>query len=91
LSLRKVLEMLLTTEAKRRLRLRNLTNDELFPLYDNELKLRVNNPRNLDNERRLLSKFRHFLNNFPPSPELAKGFLAQYTNRKFIPTQRRHW
>ena len=74
--------MLLTTAAKRRLRLRNLLNDELFPLYDDDLKLRVNNPRNLDNERRLLAKFRHFLNNFPPSPELAKGFLAQYTDRK---------
>ena len=82
LSLRELLEMLLTPEVKRKLRLRNLNGDELFLLYDSDLKLKIHNPRNLDNERRLLLKFRQYLNNFPPSPELAKGFLAQYTDRK---------
>jgi len=39
------------------LELRNKTNDELFTLYDTDLVLRVRNARNLDNERRLQSKF----------------------------------
>ena len=26
--------------------------------------------------------FKKYLNNYPPSPELAKGFLAQYSNKK---------
>ena len=58
------------------------TNSELFTLYDSELTLRIRNLRNLDNERRLLAKFRQYLNGFPPSVELAKGFLAQYASRK---------
>jgi len=64
------------------LELRNKTNDELFTLYDADLVLRVRNTRNLDGERRLLSKFHQYLNGHPPSTELAKGFLSQYANRK---------
>lgn len=62
--------------------MRHMTNEELFTLYDSELVLRVHNTRNLDNERRLLAKLHQYLNGYPPSPELAKGFLSQYTNRK---------
>ena len=62
--------------------LRHKTNRELFTLYDNELILRIHNTRNLNNDRRLLSKFCEYLGNYPPSPELAKGFLAQYVNHK---------
>jgi integrase/recombinase XerD len=54
----------------------------LFTLYDADLVLRVRNARNLDNERRLLARFHQYLNSYPPSPELAKGFLAQYVDRK---------
>lgn len=74
--------MLMTADVKRRLRLRQLTNDSLFPLYDNELLLRLHNPKNLRDTRRMLGLFKEYLNGFPPSPEIAKGFLAQYSNKK---------
>jgi integrase/recombinase XerD len=64
------------------LELRHKTNDQLFTLYDTELLLRVHNARNLDNERRLLAKFHQCLNGYPPSPVMAKGFLAQYASSK---------
>jgi len=82
LGLRELLETLLGPEGRRKLRLRTKSNDELFILYDSDLMLRVHNARTLDNERRLLAKFHGYLNNFPPSPELAKGFLSQYVDRK---------
>ena len=62
--------------------LRHMQNNELFLIYDKELKLRLQNIRNLQNERRLLARFREHLNGFPPSALLAKGFLAQFTNKK---------
>ena len=74
--------MVMTPEVKRRLRLRHLTNETLFPLYDNEIVLRLHNVKNLSDTRKQLAKFKEYLNGFPPSPELAKGFLAQYSNRK---------
>jgi len=82
LGLRELFEALLGTEGRRRLALRHKTNPELFALYDSELILRIRNARNLDNERRLLAKFHQHLNGFPPSVELAKGFLAGYASRK---------
>ena len=51
-------------------------------LYDSELILRVHNARTLESDRRLLAKFHEYLNGFPPSSELAKGFLSQYVDRK---------
>ena len=74
--------MLVTPDVKRRLRLRRLTNDSLFPLYDNELLLRLHNAKNLRDTRRMLGLFKEYLNGYPPSPELAKGFLAQYSDKK---------
>ncbi|UCG55388.1 MAG: tyrosine-type recombinase/integrase [Dehalococcoidia bacterium] len=76
------MEALLGTEGRRKLALRHKTNPELFTLYDSELILRIRNARNLDNDRRLLAKFHQYLNSYPPSAELAKGFLVQYTSRK---------
>jgi len=64
------------------LALKHKTNDELFTLYNAELILKVHNTRNLEMERRLLAKFHSYLNNYPPSPELAKGFLSQYSSKK---------
>jgi len=69
-------------EGRRRLELRHKSNDELFSLYDAELVLRIRNERNLEQERQLLSKFHEYLNSYPLSPELAKGFLSLYSNRK---------
>ena len=74
--------MVLTPEAKRRLRLRNLTGDALFNLYDSDLVLRLHNAKNLSDTRTMLGKFKEYLGNFPPSSELAKGFLSQYADRK---------
>ncbi len=74
--------MIVTPDVKRRLRLRQLTNDSLFPLYDDEIVLRLHNAKNLRDTRRMLGLFKEYLNNYPPSPELAKGFLAQYSNKK---------
>jgi hypothetical protein len=68
---------LLGTEGKRRLRLRHMTNEELFKLYDNDLVLRLHNVKNLSDTRKMLTRFKEYLSACPPSPELAKGFLAQ--------------
>jgi hypothetical protein len=46
--LKELLEVLLGPEGRRRLELRDKTNDELFTLYDADLVLRVRNARNLD-------------------------------------------
>jgi hypothetical protein len=64
------------------LALKHKTNDELFALYEAELILKVHNPRNLENDRRLLAKFHSYLNGSQPSPELAKGFLSQFSGKK---------
>jgi hypothetical protein len=82
LGLRELLEELLGPEGRRRLALKSKTNEELFTLYDAELILKVHNTRNLENERRLLTKFHSYLNGSKPSPELAKGFLSQYSSKK---------
>lgn len=62
--------------------MREMTNDQLFGLYDQELVLRLHNAKNLADTRTLLARFGGFLGAYPPSPELAKGFLAQYVDRK---------
>jgi site-specific recombinase XerD len=82
LSVRELLITLLGPKARRKLKLRNLSNDQLFKLYDDDLVLRTHNARNLDNERRLLAKFREFIGEYPPTPELVKSFLGCYTDRK---------
>ncbi len=62
--------------------MREMTNDKLFELYDQELILRLHNAKNLADTRTLLARFGGFLGAYPPSPEPAKGFLAQYVDRK---------
>lgn len=57
-------------------------NEELLQIYDSDLVLRLRNPKNLSDTRKILARFKEHLGGFPPSPELAKGFLAQYANRK---------
>ena len=70
------------TEGKRKLRLRHKTNDELFALYDSQLILRHRSQDALDEARRVLGHFKAFMGQYPPSPELAVGFLAQFKERK---------
>jgi len=74
--------MFLGEEGKRRLRLRQMTNDQLFEAYDAELVCRHRSTKGLYEDRRVLRHFRDFLGQFPPSPELAKQFLSQFTSRK---------
>jgi len=62
--------------------LRRMTNEELFQLYDSDLVLRLHSPKNLSDTRKFLNRFNQYLGNYPPSPELAKSFLAQYADRK---------
>lgn len=69
-------------EGKRKLRLRNLSNDQLIELYDSELVLRLHNAKNLSDTRKILARFKIHLGNYPPSAELAKSFLAPYANRQ---------
>ncbi|MFH1647046.1 MAG: tyrosine-type recombinase/integrase [Chloroflexota bacterium] len=70
---------LLGPEGRRRVQLRNLPNDKLFAMYQVDLILRIRNDKNFQNILNLLTRFKDFLGSYPPSAELAKGFLAQYT------------
>jgi hypothetical protein len=45
--MRELLEVLLGPEGRRRLALRDKTNEELFKLYKDDLVLRLRNPKNL--------------------------------------------
>jgi len=81
LPLRELLETLLGPEGRRRLKLRHMTNDGVFQLYEGDLVLRLHNAKNLSDTRKMLARFKEYLNGYPPSPELAKGFLAQYADR----------
>jgi integrase len=69
-------------EGKRRLKLRNLSNAELFALYDSELVLRLHNAKNLADTRKILARLQKYLGDYPPSIELVKAFLAQYADRE---------
>lgn len=61
--------------------LRHMTNEDLFNLYDSDLVLRLHNAKNLIDTQKTLTRFREHLGGYPPSPELAKGFLAPYTKK----------
>ncbi|MFC1913727.1 tyrosine-type recombinase/integrase [Chloroflexota bacterium] len=77
-----MLEALLGAEGRRRLMLRRMTNEGLFQLYDSDLILRLHSPKNLSDTRKFLTRFKEYLGSYPPSPEIAKSFLAQYADRK---------
>ena len=72
--------MLLDDKAKRRLSNKLKTNNELFALYYDRLKVRLT-PNQFEQYRTLLDKFHQFLGEFPPSVELATEFLTRYTTR----------
>jgi integrase len=82
LPLREILILLLGSEGKRVLSLRTKTNPELFELYRAELGLRYRSQRALKESYRILAHFQQYLANYPPSAEIAKAFLGQFTNRK---------
>ena len=61
--------------------LRRMGNDELFELYDSDSLLRLYNVKNLNDTRKIPTKFKDYLGQYPPSAELAKGFLSQYASK----------
>ena len=70
------------SDGKRKLRLRNKTNSELFNLYESQLTIRHRSDDALGEAKRVLGHFRTFLGEYPPSPELGVSFLAQFRQRK---------
>ncbi len=62
--------------------MRQISNHDLFKRYDNELVLRLHNKKNLSDTKKILSKFETFLAERSPALDLAKEFLAQYSDRK---------
>jgi len=82
--LNEVLALILSSNPNiaQQLRLRQLDNDSLFDTYINELKLRNLSPYYIKKVWELLSKFKDYLNQRQPTPELAKSFLSQYFNHK---------
>ena len=81
-TLKEMLEVLLGTEGKRKLRLRHKSNEELFTLYDSQLVMKHRSRDALEEARRVLRHFKRYLGDCPPSSELATGFLAQFADRK---------
>ena len=49
-------------DGKRKLRLRHMVNEELFKLYDSDLVLRLKNAKDLGDHRKMLARFREYLN-----------------------------
>jgi len=82
LPVRELLLVLLGEAGQRKLRLRNLTNDKLFELWDSELVIRYRTKKTLYEGRRLFGQFHQFLGAFPPSAELGKKFLGQFADHK---------
>jgi integrase len=80
--LRQILSLLLGKEGRRMLTLRTKSNPELFELYQAELALRYRSQRALEESYRELAHFERYLGGFPPSAELAKGFLGQFVHHK---------
>ena len=74
--------MLLGPEMKRKLKLRNLPNEELLRLYDSELVSRLHNANDLSDTRKMVRRFLESLNGYPPSAMLGKAFLAQFSHLK---------
>jgi integrase len=74
--------LLLGKEGKRMLSLRTKCNEDLFTLWRGELAFRYRSQHSLEEAYRILGAFQHFLGGYPPSAELAKGYLAQFLNRK---------
>ena len=81
-SVKEMLEMILGTDGKRKLRLRRKPNSELFSLYDSQLILKHRSQDALEEARRVLRHFQTYLGQWSPDPEQAVAFLAQFKDRK---------
>ncbi len=74
LSLRELVIMVLGEEGRRRMENRTKSNDQLFSEYFDVI-TNTHSPASLYEAKRLLSHFKEFLGNFPPTTELAAQFL----------------
>jgi len=81
LPIRELLELLLDERARRKMTLRQKSNEELFKLYEDELKLRISRGQ-LKEYKRVLGHFSTYLGESPPSLQLATSFLAQFSDRE---------
>jgi integrase/recombinase XerD len=81
-TLREMMEVLMGSDGKRKLRLHHKTNGELFELYQSQLFIRHRSKDALEEAKRVLGHFRAFLGEYPPNPELGVSFLAQFAGRK---------
>ena len=82
LPLRDILLILLGSRGRRHLELRQKPNKELFHLYDGELALHHRTEKGIKEAKRVLNHFHEHIGEFPPTQELAKHFLAQFSRRK---------
>lgn len=80
--LRNLLDILLSNKDKGQLKLRQKTNNELFALYEGEMVFYNHSARRIREAKRILKQFQNFLEEYPPTPELVKYFLATFSNCK---------
>ena len=85
-----MLEVLLGSKGKRKIRLHGKTNAELYQLYDAQLILRPRSQEALEEARRVLNHVHEYLGELPPSPEIAASFLAKFAGRKTTTLYRYH-
>jgi hypothetical protein len=62
--------------------LRQKTNNELFALYEGELAFHHRSAREPQEAKRVLKHFQDYIGEYPPTPELAKSFLSNFSDRK---------
>ena len=62
--------------------LRQKTNEELFALHEGALAFRHRSARGIHESKRVLNHFHNYLDEFPPTPELAKSSLSTFKERK---------
>ena len=77
-SILELLGILLGSDLRRRYNLRQMPNEEIFNKYYIQLRLRVQNEHNYQSYIYLLEKFRGFLGDRKPVPDLAREFVAGY-------------
>jgi integrase len=82
LQLRELLYILLGNKGRRHLELRQKPNNELFTLYEGELAFRHRSAKAIHEAKRVLNHFHDYLGEYPPTPELAKSFLSNFSHRK---------
>ncbi|MFC1980831.1 tyrosine-type recombinase/integrase [Chloroflexota bacterium] len=82
LQLRELLYILLGNKGRRHLELRQKPNNELFTLYEGELVFRHRSTKAIHEAERVLNHFHNYLGEYPPTPELAKSFLSNFSHRK---------